>query len=528
MIFGADNNLAVGQVFTTSGEDGVVLSLHLDKGERLQSGELLLTAEGEVEITFPAEDGEVEITPQILTDGSGQNLLSSVNWVIAEWSAPLLLTQLTVVASMPPGEMIRVKLFSKGGWRPLVPTDLLEQGMSHGIVPVIASKVMLEPVTVGEYGEVTPVARLISSVSAKAGEQAAGLAIAVGEQRPFFYYGDALSKGISIRVDGLTDAVNKYLDNPEHTLPIPISVKSSNNGKFKVVSFTAAKAKVTEAFDNIAIGSSIPLPWQDETVAQLDLGDYSQLKEVSFRSQSDLFDERLYLEGQGEQSKERRLADSNHLIAQSFSALPSKDQLAGVDILISRPITHQRESLSQIRGTLTLYPDDQGVPAPEFLDGGQMSFILESEQLTSGKGEWLSATVDKSFVLNEGVWWLVLEINEGELLWRMGVPNNLKIGTTLCSVSGAGWQSVEGSLWGDTRIRVVDTLPKRQQVKLRRGENEFIVKPDAEGKVNIDNPITLAQLGDSGGLEVVISAPAAGEVIFDEVRVISVIPSVNN
>jgi hypothetical protein len=225
--------------------------------------------------------------------------------------------------------------------------------------------------------------------------------------------------------------------------------------------------------------------------------------------------------------------------AQAFSPPDGGGTLGGIDLHL-RPLTRS------VQGTLTLFPDAYGRPDAVPL-GASMELTLEERGNAPWDARWVSFALPRPIALDAKTgWWAVLTVTQGSVLWSLGdaagvtANGGLAPRAALYRAEDAGpWLEREVPSTGDTRVapwaysrpRLLASAtepPSPPEVLLRWGPRQLAVKPDAQGRVSLDERM-LADLPPPGApatgavpaLEVVVRSRAAGALTLSELRVTS-------
>ena len=209
---------AVGGAPLAVSTDGVALKLALPIGRQLDRAHLELAA---------AQVTEGAVTPVVTTD-VGQLTSAPVRWVAADLPHEMVLTGLRIDAAEPSSNAARVRLLSRGAWGPLVPIDTIALAANQVLPAVAASRVMAELlIPAADKSPVrVPGSAVVTAVKVTCTNQACHVALAVGDDAPFFSLPGPLPTS-GVAVDGLAGAVNRYLLDRPGSSVVPLRLTAA-------------------------------------------------------------------------------------------------------------------------------------------------------------------------------------------------------------------------------------------------------------------------------------------------------------
>ena len=525
---GSDKALSSSDTLSLPAE-GLPLTLRLGAHEELERAILILqgsSSEETLASSNSTEHGPVE---------DNQWPTENVNWLIADWGEPRSLVSVNVSAA---AGKIRLKVFVNGGWVPLYPNDVIDMGSEQRFPAVVTSKLMLEPVgKVSEYGVFPPTATTITGLTLKCTKQPIDVSLSIDDMPAVFQQAGALPMGQGVPIDDFTAAVNANLADAGERTEVPLRVHAATVGEFYIKTFDTRIVSVATALEGVTAGDSISLPWGGEAQGRVRVGAKQKIREVRFRQRAELADERLYWPVVAPTSRQALLCDPEHRVAQAYAALPQGLVLQGIDLYLRAGNRAVEDGQADINGTLTLHPDNKGMPGEQPFPGAEIEFNLPLQKESLTETDWQGFEVSAS-ELSNGPWWAVLSVDSGgELFWYTDVATSMSdyVVSVLYHVAGGGWLNASkadpAAIWALSRLRVNDRKSKTTQLALRRGGILLPISADDEGRVAVSDPEVLARLNkgnalNRSALDIVVSAEApaqvAGQVKVSEIRIVSV------
>jgi Flp pilus assembly pilin Flp len=387
-----------------------------------------------------------ELTPKPALDSDGFSVgtggavdmssAANAHWLGVSWDVERAIVALTVEAASAttstPATAARVRMFSAGNWLPLAPRDMLAfaNGKASVRFPACAaSRLMFELQAENKIndkwsGVLVPGAVNISNlkVSVLATPQPCHVSVAVADDAPFFRFAGPLPAQ-AMAVDGLARALNRFLsDNPGATA-IPLTLRAAAPSRLVI---TAFEAVLDLANSGQPPAPPPPPPPRPEQPGTQPAGNPSTLR--------------------GRWCRPQRLA------AQAFAALPAGRGLSAVELWV-RPLG----SAAALRGSLSLHADDAGRPAAEPLMA-PMAWHYAGDAAASQ--QWLRCELPLPALAPPGLWWALLRVEEGELLWYQEETPPTGAGAGMVQAGAGPWMPVQPGTqaWLQARLQLIEAV----------------------------------------------------------------------
>ncbi|MBE0623158.1 MAG: hypothetical protein IH605_21425 [Burkholderiales bacterium] len=404
----------------TATQAGMALSLALPAGRKLERAVLAIGA---------ASDAEIATKPTVSSDAGALTGTADARWVSVDWGTELAVVAVKIDGAGPEKLRtgMRVKLYSNGNWMPLPPLDTLMLGAEQRFPAVAASRLIAEMLVENVVDEKNTGVLIPGSIKARAASmrataQPCHVALAVGDDPPFFTYPGPLPLAPA-SVTGLARVANRYLADHPRATHIPMRLIAAADADVKVASFEAAL---------------VPLPGERESGAAADARaslpvgseESGSGSAAGARTPLPVRSEELYLTPATPETVEAaRLCDAQHSPAQCFEPLPSGKLLSRLELYLRATTT------KPVQGEVSVHLDWGGVPAPEPLARAPL------EQAAPAAAGWVSLPLPQTLALSAGKWWLVCSVTAGELAWYVTAPTPAT-GPTLSRVGQGPWMPV--------------------------------------------------------------------------------------
>jgi hypothetical protein len=247
-------------------------------------------------------------------------------------------------------------------------------------------------------------------------DQACHVALAIGDEAPFFVHPGALP-ATGVVVEGLVRAANRYLLDTPTATAVPLRLSAAGPGRVVVSVFEATLAPEPPAPPRPAP----PRP-PEETV---------------------------YLTPIPAATVDRaQLCDAGHSVAQGFAPLPAGRLLSSIGLYL-------RPGTDALAGTLSICADAAGIPAADPMDGGAIP--LNAAGSATGAPGFATCRPAAPLALSQGPWWLVCELAQGEGLWFTAATRPVEAAATLARTLGGSWTPATAAPkgWAQTRLRTI-------------------------------------------------------------------------
>lgn len=366
------------------------------------------------------------------TDAGALSNTAEARWVSVDWGTELAVVAVRVDGAAATADLrtgMRVKLFSNGNWVPLAPLDTLKLGAEQHFPAFAAAGLMAEMLVENmvdgkKSGVLVPGAVKASAATVRATAQPCHVALATGDDPPFFTYPGPLPLA-PVSVTGLARVANRYLADHPGATRIPLRLTAAADAGVKVGSFEAALVP-------------LPVPGESGSGAAADAKPALPVRP-----------EELYLApATPEAAAAARLCDPRHTTAQCFAPLPA-------DKLLSKLALYLRVTTTKpVQGQVSVHLDWGGMPAVEAL----ASATLEQAALGASPeaAGWVSLTLPRTLGMAAAKWWLVCSVTAGELVWYLTAPAPAT-GPTLSRVGQGPWMPVNAPApgsWAQVRLWV--------------------------------------------------------------------------
>ena len=520
----ADPAAAVGTVVEI-GPAGMEFQLHLDPGQEI----------GQIRLALSAGDGDETLDAAIATDLGPRGAAwpsEEIAWIIADWGEERPLHAVHVKKG-PTGAAQRAQLKTATGdsWVPLYPVDSVAVDAEQRFPAVLTSRVMIEMKAPNPSvpAILEPSTMAVTGLTVKATGQPHDLTVELPGGTVVFEHQGTLPAGRELTVDGLTGAINTYLQSRDGQRPVSLIARARVAGKATIAAFEVETLRVVDRLsrgdgdDGTAI---LHIPWQAEVRGQVSIASGATVMAVELAVTAELARERLYLVPDSVDRKLAHLCDARHSAAQGFAALPEGTALAGFDLYL-------RPGAEPVAGLVQLYPDHHGRPADGPYQGADIALTMPaSEPGKPAEPGWVSAQLDRPTALTE-TFWIVVHITAGAAAWHTSAHIHHRVTRSLYRVGGGPWlerrtpasnPDHRAPVWALTRLRVADPAPTPITAHIRRGSEQVRADMDADGRISLTTaealiPLNAASAKSAADLELVIQADSAGTASIRDLRV---------
>ena len=333
------------------------------------------------------------------SDANNNNRLDSTldaTWVELalgkEQAVQSIQVKAATVIPAPPKTGVRIRVFSKGDWLPLLPRDTFtfNQGVADIRFPALAaSRILLEFLGENRVGNtytgvMVPGGVKLAAVVVSTTPQPCLVSIALGDEAPFFTIPGVLPTE-PILIEGLARALNRYLQDNPTALSVPLCIRASTPSQVKV-----------ELVDMTWLPDPLPTAVPEH-----------QVKPKPVLKPYLAVDEPWQTRGQR--------CGGGYSAAQAFQALPALQRLVAVHIYARTLNT------MAVTAQLSIHADGYGKPVAQALTEA----VIWQSTPTANKAGWIRVELPKALALTQATWWLMLQVTEGELLWYHSemIPN---------------------------------------------------------------------------------------------------------
>lgn len=412
---------------------GVALSIALPAGRKLERAVLAIGA---------ASDAEIGTKPAVGSDAGALSTTADARWVSVDWASELAVVALRIDGAGPKDLRtgMRVKLLSNGNWMPLPPLDTLQLGAEQKFPAVAASRLIAEMLVENvvdekKTGVLIPGSIRATAAAMKATAQPCHVALAVGDDPPFFTHPGPLPLA-PVNVTGLARVANRYLADHPGAARIPMRLTAAADADVKVESFEAALV-------------SLQVPGERRTGAATDAQSSSPVgseesgsSAAAGRTPLPVRSEELYLAPATPEAVEAaRLCDAQHSPAQCFAPLPADKRLSRLALYL------RATTAKPVQGEVSVHLDWGGVPAADPLASAPLEQAAPAA--SPAAAGWVSLSLPQTLALSAGKWWLVCSVKAGELAWYVAAPTPAT-GPTLSRVGQGPWMPVNAPAPGSS------------------------------------------------------------------------------
>lgn len=516
---------------------------------RSQPTSALELADGALDLELKGPDEEIKILEatllidaetaprydEIRPEGRGLAVASSaavgaealkqrISWVSIVWSARRSLEGIDLGIDNP-ALRVQLKVADSGPWYP--PT--LPVPLQHGAqrIPALVATGALLSFVSGD-GKDTPSEASLESLCFKLGRRPLDLSVSVGDDPPLAIHPAAFAPGERWCIDsGLTEALQRALDRHPSAL---LRLRSSSPAHLATLALHLRLQRVVRTWIAGAAERRLSLAAGDESIVRVRLPPGEPLERVTLRATWTSARERA----------PAALPDPSHardgqrlrpgwIYAQRIDEAPSASAspIVGVDL-------HIRPLEEIVRGRMWLVGGRDGRPD---LPSELPPTAIDISAPGPPRSAWISIDLLRPIGDPQELRWMVLEIDEGELLWTLARQSAQESGghsRVLYRRHGEAWlprhplgagASATEGLIALHRIRNAAATPApRPTLALRRvgqGETEYSLRTMDDGTLGLSAE-ALADLNetrhDTGRdrLEIVARTDYVGELrLFD-------------
>ncbi|WP_163867032.1 hypothetical protein [Myxococcus eversor] len=527
---------------------GLVVGLDVPAGVALVRAALTVRA--------PSDDVTVNLAPTAtLATSSGQTVLDpgqSITWLSLDWGARRPLSSVDVRLPATPTQTEkkgRLSVAEGGAWYPPTPSDTVAVNAVAPLPGILASRLLVEfveassaPPPVGTPK--TLAATQVASIALRAPARPPDLTatVGVGAGALFFHHAlPMLPRQELVLEDALSDALQRAWPVELKSGAVAVALRSSGLGMFDRVQLVLDTLEVIQRWSDGAESQALAVDTDSLVSAHVTVPRDRALSEVRFHVRHQLRDEDLPLAPRPPSLPPlSHHCGSGYSAAQAFRATRPTGPLAALDLHL-RPLTRR------VVGTLSFHADVHDRPHDAPLAGASIPLLLEQEGAAPWASRWVTFTPGKPLALGTGPWWVVLTVDEGDVLWSLTdhaetapAPGTLTPGTALHRTEAMGpWLPRENGLpgaeedaeplWGCARphLRPLTTVPPPPpRLQLRWGTKVLEVTAGSDGTVALDAK-ALASLTPPGGstgspppLEVLVQSRVAGDITLSGLQVV--------
>lgn len=467
--------------------NGVHLLLQVPADAEFISASVVLSAVGTVE-TLPSHEMAV-------TQG--------VDWISADWG------DVRPLHSVVSGGVSGTLQVSTGGpWFPPTTVDPDTVSNSWSVPGVEASRALVS-YTTGSG----------PSLTIQVSSRPADVSVLVGSEVVYTHSGSVL-RNVYVRTPPFLEALNQQLGPPGTETEILLTLKSQTSGTLRLIQASFPLARRFVAFTDPAEVTELAWEAGQQAEATLDLDVFTSLRAVSVGLDITLDAERLVRSNTAPLEPGGGLACTpDRLVAQAFAELTAPiSSLA----LYLRPLT------ATVSGTVTLVADTRGAPGPTPAVALPFSFSEDDE--APWPWRWLRLSPETPTDAPAPVWWVVLEIDEGEVLWAAdaiaeSAPADEVTPELVASRSRTtAWAPAgpAGETWALTEVLVPVVDPPAPTVRWTRGDISVEAQLDEQGQATLDaSDLTTLGASTATSITLVVEGTTAGTARITQLKVVA-------
>ena len=389
---------------------GLTLRLILPPGYALAAASLRIAAAAGA--MAPSELAATLLSDRGGFPGDGMN----VAWLRASWPQERAITGIRLEGL--PGGAARLRVFSRGLWRPLTPPDMMmvkEQARMVSLTPFAASAVMAE-----FQGSFIPVkdappvfllaVRDMTGMTLSGTGQPCHVSVAAGAD-PAFFMCEGPLPAAPVAVEGLFRAASRYLaDHPDPGV-IPLCVTAAAPGQIILQDFSATIRKPAERDDGAGTKPA-PVERLEPPIGSFEAGT-------------------------------AQLCDAAHLVAQRLERPFYDATIASLGLYLAA-------GAAPVLGSVRLHG---GVDCPDpqpFADQPEMSLPMPFDAVPG----WATCRFQQPWKPGRPAW-VVYQMTAGEAFWfTTSLPRPQGFGPVLTSSGGGPWVPAAAG-WAYLRLGVM-------------------------------------------------------------------------
>lgn len=426
--------------------DGVRLRLVLAAGEELREAMLALRRDDSGDVpSFP---------PAAVTTSRIDGGLTGISWIALDWGSARALRSFSLMVASASGLRVRIQIARSGGsWFPppgphvFDVTDGSTVALEASLPEAVAERALLEFLG-SDQGQPRTVT-LSSAPMLYFGGHARDIGLRFVQGRDFFENEGELD-GKGRVVPDLLGQLRRQLGELEGPAEIELELHAG----------VAGAAGFEWAFDSADVvrrwgdGREVQerlLPWGEPVRLELPLPPMPAMKQLEALD--------LVLE---DMPLPERLA----LVPERLSSTvalwcrPLLDHAQPLTVVLSSPLTGidlwARCLTPRLRARVLVVPDVGGRPVSE-MQGAVGVMELDDESLPQQGASWFPVTFSMPVSLPAGTWWVIVLVDEGELLWFLSDVPEVGVGTPRYRQNQGAWIErvrSEAGNWGQVRLHV--------------------------------------------------------------------------
>lgn len=344
-----------------------------------------------------------------------------VAWLRASWPQERAIAGIRLQGEGPDAGAARLRVFSRGIWRPLTPPDMVmlaaeKEARIMSLTPVAAAAVMAEfqgsftPVA-GAPPVFVPAARAVSGMTVFGTDQPCHVAVSVGAD-PAFFLCEGPLPAAPVVVEGLLRAVGRYLADNANPAEIPLRVTSAARGQIILQDFAASLRPPVDRDDGAGTKPGPPVETMVPDIGSPDAGT-------------------------------AQLCDAAHLVAQRLEPPFCDATIASLGLYMAA-------GAGPALGTVALHGGAERPDPQPFAEQPETSLPMP---LDAAPG-WATCRLQQPWKPGDPAW-VVCRITSGEAFWFTASAERPKgFGPLLTSSGGGPWVSVAAG-WAYLRLGVV-------------------------------------------------------------------------
>lgn len=497
---------------------GLSLTFEVSPGVDLERAELRIEA--------PGDGVELAVQPTISTSIGPLDSTKNVDWISADWGTRRALTSIELKSSVNKG---RLKVAEGGPWFPPLPFEFIALNQVVRLSGITATRLLLESVNTDK----TSVAATFSALNVKVAARPPDFVASLENEAPFFHHPLLLNPGeVLVLRDELTSALRRVLPANLAGGTARVVMRSSAEARLQSVRLSLSGSSLVRTFDGNAERLSAPVAAGDSFTAYVAAPSGTTLQSLAFSvdvvSRPEIVPplptpQPSLLVG--------HLVGGGFRAAQGFSTPNPDAELTGIDVFL-QPLARN------LVATIDIYPDAFGRPADAPYEKSHAEASVAIEGVPPWAPRWVSFELAAPIPVKSEVFWIVLDIKEGEALWLLYDAQEADPKTE-ASPRGALFQAQGDRIWRERepppsyiaridmpaahvrpRFRAENARPE-PAITVHWGATHVAAPLGPDGRVQLDGRALATLVRPASGdarLKIVVTCPIAATVTLSAVE----------
>ncbi len=396
-------------------DSGLGIVIHVPPGVELVRAELTVKA--------PDDTEELILKPNINTSNGKLDPAKEVDWISADWGSRRPVTAIQIDSSATKG---RLKIADGGPWFPPLPFEFIPLGKDKivRLSGVVANRCLVESVKlVNDKHE--NIAATFASIQVTVGARPPDLVAAINQDAPFYHHPLLLGPGETIVLrDELTPALLRAWPANLEGGTITVTLRSSAQANLQSVKLTLDTRFVIRTWENDAESVTFTIEPGDQIEAFIAELPEGTLQSLAFTLQSVPRRETVpFRPTPSVDPLIGHLVGSGFRAAQAFSTSEPDAALVGIDLYL-QPLS------SNVKGTVTIAEDSFGRPQRDIFEKALAEFSIQAEGDSPWNARWVHVDFPVPIAVGKEVFWVVVDVIEGESIWPLGNAPDIDSQTT--------------------------------------------------------------------------------------------------